>query len=177
MPKSSSTHFASTAHKTVHDALHNHFALRTAKIRDTHYMMSKVYSQVYESGPVAWRVSVHADDRGGDGPYTAQVTVSCERKTGEVTYFGEPRRNPKTGDRYAPSNANLSFCTKVAGKVAERAEVTTDPHRITATKNGSLFFTGNGWYYLNYKITGEKPVDYFIQREHHFPLFVKGRQS
>jgi len=128
MPKSSSTHFASTAHKTVHDALHNHFALRTAKIRDTHYMMSKVYSQVYESGPVAWRVSVHADDRGGDGPYTAQVTVSCERKTGEVTYFGEPRRNPKTGDRYAPSNANLSFCTKVAGKVAERAEVTPDPH-------------------------------------------------
>jgi signal transduction histidine kinase len=48
--------------------------------------------------------------------------------------------------------------------------VLPDPHRITATKNGSLFFTGNGWYYLNYKITGNRMVAALFLIRHQYAI-------
>lgn len=128
MPRSSRTEFASPAHAAAYTALTAHFQHRA--VSGTDYHLGPVYSQVYPSGPVAWRVSLHTDDRAGQGKYAAQMTIECRRTGGTVAVFGEPRRNPKTGDRYAPAPAHLDFLARLTPKVEARlagAEGYADP--------------------------------------------------
>jgi len=124
MPRSSDTTFASPAHEAAFRVLTTYFKDRA--VTGTPYHLGPVYSQAYPSGPVKWRVSLHTDDKGGRGQHAAQLTIECRDKTGEVAVFGEPRRNPKTGDRYAPTPAHLDFLTKVAPKVEFRLADTDD---------------------------------------------------
>lgn len=117
MPRSSRTEFASPAHAAAHAALVANFEHRS--VTGTDYHLGPVYSQVYPSGPVSWRVSLHTDDRAGQGKYAAQLTVEC-RRTGAVAVFAEPRRNPKTGNHFAPTPAHLNFASRLAPKVEAR---------------------------------------------------------
>ena len=121
MPRSS-TEVASPTHAAVRAVLIDRYQHRA--VTGTKYHLGPVYSQIYPQGPVAWRVSLHVDDRGGDGEYAAQVTVECRRTDGEVRIFAESRRSPATGHRLTPTEAHLDLAAKAALKIASRLEET-----------------------------------------------------
>ena len=121
MPRSS-TEVASPTHAAVRKVLIDRYRHRS--VTDTKYQLGSVYSQIYPQGPVAWRVSLHVDDRGGDGEYAAQVTVECRRTDGEVRIFAEARRCPATKHWLTPTEAHLDLAGKAALTIASRLSET-----------------------------------------------------
>lgn len=107
-----SIEFTSPANGTVYQVLLERYSGRTVK--GTTYRLGAVYSQVYATGPVAWRVSLHSDHKGGEGPHAGQLTIECRRKGGAIRVFGEPRRNPRSGDRYALGKPHAAFLGRLA---------------------------------------------------------------
>jgi two-component system, NtrC family, nitrogen regulation sensor histidine kinase NtrY len=49
-------------------------------------------------------------------------------------------------------------------------QILPDPHRIRIAKNGSMFFTGNGWYYLSFREYQNKLVASLLLIRHQYPF-------
>ena len=94
------------------------------KIKNTNVVIGPVFKELYPAGTTAWRVNAHTDDRGGRGIHAGQITISCDRATGRISVFGEPRRNYKTGGRFTVSPSHRDILARLAVKIERVLEAT-----------------------------------------------------
>ena len=112
----------STVLDAVFDTIERSFKGR--KIKNTDVVIGPVFEELYPAGSTAWRVNAHTDDRGGRGIHAGQITISCDRATGRISVFGEPRRNHKTGGRFTVSPSHRDILARLAVKIERVLEAT-----------------------------------------------------
>jgi len=116
----------STAPSTVLDVVYATIegSFKGRKVKNTNVVVGPVFSELYPAGTTAWRVNAHTDDRGGRGIHAGQITISCDRASGRISVFGEPRRNYKTGGRFTVSPAHRDILARLAIKIESVLEAT-----------------------------------------------------